>query len=188
VLQSVQDHKDALLVLTSFAAVCVSLVTALLAPLVQMRVARLNISATTLVADRVKWIEAMQADIALLLAVTERAEFLDKTLRALRATHPMMSEEQTTEFSRMHQEYEQKTLERNRLNNLVGIKLDVPPEKRDRLFGAISQYIAGTRGIITDANVQTRTMFEVQNALHDIFDYERTRIQTQIGQRWKINT
>jgi hypothetical protein len=48
-LQLVHDHKDEVLVLISLGAVCVSLLTALLAPMVQMRIARLIASTSTLV-------------------------------------------------------------------------------------------------------------------------------------------
>jgi hypothetical protein len=65
-LQLIHDHKDELLVLVSLGAVCVSLLTALLAPAVQMRIARLNASTNILTANRVKWIESINRTSPLL--------------------------------------------------------------------------------------------------------------------------
>src|SRR4051812_23983366 len=99
VLQTVHDHKDEMLVLLTFGSVCVALLTALLAPAVQMHIARLNASTSILTASRVKWIETMQADIADLIATIERAEFLNKSMAEIRKQFPELNDGQQEEFN-----------------------------------------------------------------------------------------
>src|SRR4051794_38995551 len=124
-LGALHDHKDELLVLISLGAVAVSLLTALLAPLMQMRIARLSAHTTTLLATRVRWIETVQSDIANLVALIKRTAFLQKSIDEINAKLPTLSDSQQEDFNRMHREYEEKTFQRNMLSTLLGIKLDI---------------------------------------------------------------
>jgi hypothetical protein len=72
--------------------------------------------------------------IATYVALVERSEFLAKSMNELQTKYLKLSEKQGAEFNRMFGEYEERTFERNKLGNLIGIRLDVPSEKRRRLF------------------------------------------------------
>ena len=153
VLQALHDHKDELLVLVSVMALCVSFLTALIGPIVQLRIARFNATTNVLMANRVKWIEALQADIATYAALLERTEFLTKSMDALKKAFPKLDDKQSEEFDRMFREYEEKTFERNKLGISIGIKLDVSNEKRQKLFDSIGNFAKRTTAITTGIRV-----------------------------------
>jgi hypothetical protein len=180
-LQLLHDHKDELLVLVSLSAVCVSLVTAIIAPIIQMKIARLGASTNVLIANRVKWIETMQSDIATYAAVVERAEFLHKTMAQLREKFPNLNEKQSAEFNRMFNEYEERTLERNKLGNLIGIRLDVSTDKRRMLFEAIDSFATHTSGLLTGSPEQLDAINRVQQITRDVLSQEWVWVERQIG-------
>jgi uncharacterized protein with gpF-like domain len=180
-LQLLHDHKDELLVLVSLFAVCVSLVTATIAPIIQMKIARLSASTSVLIANRVKWIETMQSDIATYTAVMERAEFLHKTMAELKVKFPKLNDKQSEEFNKMFQEYEERTLERNKLGNLIGIRLDVSTEKRQMLFEAIDNFAKHTGGLQTGSPEQLVAINRVQQITRDVLSQEWAWVERQIG-------
>jgi hypothetical protein len=179
--QLLHDHKDELLVLVSLFAVCVSLVTATVAPIVQMKIARLSASTSVLIANRVKWIETMQSDIATYTAVVERAEFLHKTMAEIKVKVPKLNDEQSAGFNRMFQEYEERTLERNKLGNLIGIRLDVSAEKRRMLFEAIDDFAKHTSGLLTGSPEQLAAITRVQQITRDVLSQEWAWVEQQVG-------
>jgi hypothetical protein len=182
-LESLRNHKDELLVLVSLTAVCVSFLAALLGPLVQWRIARLNALATVLMANRIKWIEGAQSDIATYAALLERTEFLEKSMDELQRQYPQPDAKQRDEFDRMFREYEDKTFERNKLGNLIGIKLNVPREKRQKLFDAIDKFAKHTSGTTTGSPDQVDAMANVQEIARSVLDEEWLWIERNIGRR-----
>jgi hypothetical protein len=179
--QLLHEHKDELLVLVSLFAVCVSLITATVAPIIQMKIARLGVSTTVLIANRVKWIETMQSDIATYTALVERAEFLHKSMIEIKAKYPNLDDEQREEFDRMFKEYEERTLERNKLGNLIAIRLDVSPEKRQMLFKAIDTFATNTSGISTGSAEQLDAIGTVQQVTRDVLSQEWAWVERQVG-------
>jgi hypothetical protein len=180
-LKLLHDHKDELLVLVSLTAVCVSFLAAIVGPAVQWRIACLNVSANVLSANRIRWIEALQSDIATYTVLVERTEFLTKSMDDLKATFSPLNQQQSDEFNRMFKEYEEKTLERNKLGNLIGIKLNVSSEKRHSLFEALEAFARLTPGIRTGDPTQVDALANVQKITRDILDEEWSRIEHKIG-------
>jgi len=181
ILQVIHDHKDECLVLVSLSAVLVSLLTAVLAPLVQLRIARLNASTTTLTTNRIKWIEAMQTDIATYTALLERTEFLQKSMQVIHEKYPKLNPTQQEDFNRMHREYDEKTYQRNALGNLIGIRFDISSEKRRLLFGAISELAHATPGVATDAAAAGAAMGKIQQIARDLLEEEWSRVERDVG-------
>ena len=180
-LTVIHDHKDELLVVTSLAAVSVSLIATVFGPLTQMRIARLNARATILVSGRVKLIESIQSNIASLAALIERAEFLAKSMTAIQKSHPQMSEKQSAEFARMLKEQEEKTFERNRVSALLGLSLDVAPETRHALFRAIEDYAKAVPGVSTASNDHVVALEKVQKVTREILKEEWSWVQQQVS-------
>jgi hypothetical protein len=181
ILETLRAHKDELLVLTSLCAVAVSLVSTFFGPAIQMRVARLNARTATLVTARIKWIETIQADIANLMALTEQAEFLRKSMDEIHKKYPTLSPPQQDEFNRMHQAHEEKTLQRNTLANLISIKLDVSQQLRARLFTAINTFALQTPGMTT-ANAKTdAVMLEIHSITQELLRSEWSRVERELG-------
>jgi hypothetical protein len=180
-LAVLHDHKDEILALTSLFAVSVSLLATIIGPAIQMRVARLNAKTTILVSDRVKWIDSVQSNIATLAALVERTEFLTKSMSAIQAKYPTLTEKQGEEYARMLKEQEEKTFERNRMSALLGLSLDITPEKRNALFRAIERYAAAVPGISTYSPEALVALSEVQRITSEILQEQRTWVQRQLG-------
>lgn len=180
-LMLLRDHKEELLVLTSLAAVTVSLLTTIIGPAVQMRIARLNARTTILLSDRVKWMDSIQSNIATLVALIQRAEFLSTSMRAMQAKYPAMTEKQSDDFARMHKEYDEKTFERNRVAALLGLTLDIYPERRNALSQAIDKYRSTASGTSTSSHELFRALDELQLITRDILQEERTWVEQQVG-------
>ena len=185
-LKLLHDHKDELLVLVSLAAVCVSLLTTIVGPTVQYRIACRNILANVLIANRISWIEALQNDIATYTALVERTEFLKKSMDDIKAKFPTLDTQQAEEFNRMFKEYEKKTFERNKLGNLIGIKLDVSSKKRHELFEAVEAFAKLTPGISTGDPAQVDALAHVQKIARDVLDEEWSRIEHKIGSERRV--
>jgi hypothetical protein len=179
-LSLLHDHKDELLVFTSLAAVCVSLSATLIGPIIQMRVARLNTRTSVLISGRVKWIESVQSNIASLVALIERAEFLDKSMKEIRQKYPQFTDEQSEEFARMLKEHEERTFERNKISALIGLLLDVPTEKRDKLFRAITAYAHAVPGMSTDSPELVAALDEVQYLTREVLKEEWTWVRREV--------
>jgi energy-converting hydrogenase Eha subunit G len=184
ILQTIRERKDEALVLVSLAAVAVSLLTAVIGPAVQMRIARLNVATNILTANRVKWIEAIQSDIATYVALVERTEFLDKSMKELREKFPKMNNKQGDEFNRLHREYEEKTFERNKLGNLIDLRLDVPEEVRRDFIISVNQYAANVRGMSTGSPAQIAALTKLQRNVQAVLNEEWSRVERQAGRRW----
>lgn len=146
-----------------------------------MRVARLNAKTTILVSDRVKWIDSVQSNIATLAALVERTEFLAKSMSIIQAKYPTMTDKQSEEFARMLKEHEEKTFERNRMAALLGLSLDISPEKRHTLFRAIERYAAAVPGISTNSGELLVALNEVQRITSEILEQERAWVRQQVS-------
>lgn len=182
-LGALHNHKDELLVLVSLGAVSVSLLATVIGPAIQMRIARLNAMTTILVSGRVKWIESMQSNVAALAALIERAEFLSKSMQVIQNKYPQLTEKQSEEFARMLKELEEKTFERNRLSTLIGLSLDVSPEKRDLLFRSIENFAKTVPGVSTNSPELVVALAEVQRITRQIIDEEWSWVERRVGDR-----
>jgi hypothetical protein len=101
----------------------------------------------------------------------------------LRKKYPQMSDKQGEEFNRMFKEYEEKTFERNKLANLIGIALNVSVDKRRRLFDAIDTFGRHTTGIQTGTSSQLDALAQVQHITQDVLNEEWSLVERQIGRR-----
>jgi hypothetical protein len=184
VLQTIKDHKDEALILVSLAAVTVSLLTAIVGPAVQMRIARITLATNILTANRVKWIESIQSDIATYIALVERTEFLDKSMTGLSARFPKMNDKQSEEFNRLHKEYEDKTFDRNKTGNLIGLRLDLSEEIRRQFIASVNDYATKVSGMRTGSEDQIFALAKLQNVVQAVLNEEWSRIEQQAGRRW----
>lgn len=184
ILQTIRERKDEALILVSLAAVTVSLLTAIIGPVVQMRIARLSLAANILTANRVKWIESIQSDIATYMALVERTEFLDKSMTELSARVLKPNDKQSEEFNRLHREYEAQTFERNKTGNLIGLRLDVSEDVRREFITSVNEYATRVTGMRTGSEAQVAALAKLQRVVQAVVKEEWSRIERQVGRRW----
>jgi uncharacterized protein YnzC (UPF0291/DUF896 family) len=180
-VQFIYANKDGALLLVSFMAVGVSLLTAIVAPIVQMRIARFSAATTTLVATRIKWIESMQSDMASLTTLVDRTAYLRKRLNELYDLKHQngLTAEQTIELDQMRKEFDEKLFQQNTLATLVGIKLDIPGKEREEFFRAINELAR----LAESEDDYVSALRKMQFVAQDVIKREWAWVERQVGSR-----
>jgi hypothetical protein len=80
----------------------------------------------------------------------------------------------------MLKEHEERTFERNKISALIGLLLDVPTEKRDKLFRAITAYAHAVPGMSTDSPELVAALDEVQYLTREVLKEEWTWVRREV--------